>query len=208
VADGRFTGGAAEAIEGSPVLLASGSPAHYAEPGLMNPYYTGPQSISALDLAFAADVGVPVREKFGTLGNDTMRGTPGDDIAYGGYGNDIVQGNQGADTLYGWAGNDTLYGGKGNDLLLGGDGSDVLFGDMGNDTLDGGAGADLFVFGAGGGVDHIPHFETQDRLQFAGPVSVEIDRVALTTTYRSAGTTVILDQTNSADPAWLVSLAA
>jgi Ca2+-binding RTX toxin-like protein len=162
-----FTGLAAEAIAGGPVPLAAGNAAHYAQAGLMNPYYSGIQSIAALDLAIASDAGVPVKERFGTLGSDTMQGSPGDDVAYGGYGNDILLGNQGADTLYGWAGDDTLYGGKGNDLLLGGDGNDVfhggdgddrmeggaglsqMFGEAGNDTVAGGANADLLRGGQG-----------------------------------------------------------
>lgn len=206
-----FTGAAVQAIHGGPVPLATDSPAHYAQSGLMNAYYSGPVGIAALDLAFAADAGVPVRERFGTLGNDTMIGTSNADIAYGGFGNDSMQGNQGADTLYGWAGDDTLYGGKGDDLLIGGDGNDVLAGNLGNDTLVGGTGADLFVFGANEGVKHIADWQFDiadpggsDRLQFTTQPAVAVDYARYCVTYAAAGTTVILDNCITILPQWVV----
>lgn len=201
---GSFVGSAAQAINGGPVPLVGN---HYAQAGLMNPYDDpeNQRQVEALDLAFAADDGLPVREKFGTLGNDTMQGTPAADIAYGGYGNDTMQGNQGADTLYGWAGDDLLWGGKDADILIGGDGNDTLSGDLGNDTLTGGPGADLFAFGRDGGTDHITDFAftlggPSDRLQFASAPTVSVDFDAATATYRSAGTTVILDNCISVMP--------
>jgi Ca2+-binding RTX toxin-like protein len=218
-----FTGSAAEAIYGGPVPLQPGSEAHYASAGLMNPYYAGKQDIGALDLAFLADAGAPVRERFGTLGNDVLTAGSGGDTLYGGAGNDTlfgaassdvlfggsggdnVEGRSGSDTLTGGPGNDTLYGGKDNDRLEGGEGSDWLSGDLGDDTLSGGPGNDIFSFGPNSGTDHITDFEVGDRLQFAGPVeSVVIDKAALTVTLESAGTTVVLDQTNVFDQAWVV----
>lgn len=90
-----FHGSAAMAIAGGPVPLAPESPLHYAQGGLMNPYNTPGRrhQIDALDIAFLSDSGVPVRERFGTLGNDSLALTPGDDVVYAGFGADVVFGN-------------------------------------------------------------------------------------------------------------------
>ncbi|MFD2185046.1 ExeM/NucH family extracellular endonuclease, partial [Rhodoplanes azumiensis] len=46
--------------------------------------------------------------KFGTAGDDLVRGTIGDDILYGAAGNDTLDGNTGADQLWGGEGDDTF----------------------------------------------------------------------------------------------------
>ena len=205
-----FTGTAAQAIYGRPVPMAADSAAHYAVNGMMNPVYQGPAQLSALDLAIARDSGLMVKERFGTIGDDTMPGTADADIVYGGYGNDVMEGNQAADTLYGWAGEDTLFGGRDADLLIGGDGNDVLYGGRGDDTLVGGGGSDLFVFGDDQGVKHIADWQfdigdpgKSDRLQFSSAPSVSVDYASYSVTYVAAGTTVILDHTITILPEWV-----
>jgi hypothetical protein len=203
VVDGHFVGAAAEALYGGPVPLNG---FHIAGPDLMNPSYSGKQDIGALDLAFLSDAGAPVRERFGTLGNDALDARPVGDILYGGFGDDSLAGHQGSDTLIGGPGNDSVRGGKGNDLLQGGEGADRLSGDLGDDTLDGGLGADLFIFRAGDGNDAIEHFELSDRIQLAGPYSVSITPSSLETVIAyGTGDSITLIGTNCFDPGWVVA---
>lgn len=205
-----FTGKAAQAIHGGPVPLASESPLHYGVSGLMDPYNDPRErhEIEALDLAFLADSGAPVREQFGSAGNDQMRLTHGEDIAYGGFGNDTMFGNRGVDTLYGWAGDDLLHGGKGNDLLFGGSGNDTLRGDLGDDTLDGGPGTDVFVFGPDTGRDVIDHWDySQDRILLPAGLDyrVEVDVPGLTVTIAFGNSQVVLSETNFFRDGWLIA---
>ena len=125
-----FVGENAVAEYGAPVPLTLGNLHHYGNrapaPGselvpdaLMNGVASRRGSlreISALDIAFLKDVGLPVL----------------DSAVFPGY--EVMMGSAGSDVLRGFAGNDELSGGSGNDTLEGGSGDDVLLGGVGLDT--------------------------------------------------------------------------
>jgi Ca2+-binding RTX toxin-like protein len=81
--------------------------------------------------------------KWGTAGNDVVRGTARRDVLCGLGGNDVLVGRGGADVLAGGVGNDRLTGGAGRDTFAGGAGRDTLYARDGvRDTVNGGAGRD------------------------------------------------------------------
>lgn len=82
--------------------------------------------------------------KYGTAGNDVLRGTRIIDVVCGLGGNDVLIGGLGDDILRGGLGNDTLRGGAGNNSLFGGSGNDVLRGGLGADRMSGQGGRDIF----------------------------------------------------------------
>jgi Ca2+-binding RTX toxin-like protein len=203
VENGRFTGSAAEAVAGGPVLISGYHVTDSSD--LMAPAYSGPKSISSLDLAIASDSGVPTLATFGTKGDDALAALGTGQEIYLGFGDDSAFGHGGNDTLHGGDGNDLLRGGKGNDLLYGDAGRDTLWGDLGNDTLDGGSGNDLFIFRPGDGNDVIEHWEIGDRIELPSPYSVAVDRAGITVTLSYEGGSVVIDQTNFFDQAWVMA---
>ena len=125
---------------------ADGDPATSSDPllGLMNgvAYHRGfGYTISALDLAFMADMGL------GTTRDDILN-VSWVPAMHGGAGDDVITGGTGDNTLTGDDGNDVLRGGAGRDVLEGGAGNDVLDGGAGADRLNGGAGNDTYVVDA------------------------------------------------------------
>ena len=126
-----FTGPNAVAVYGGLVPLTIGNVTHYGNdaphPGgelatatLMNgvAYRRGfMYDVTPLDLAFLADVGLPV--------NGFPPLPPGHELLTGGAGNDWLKGLEGRDALQGGFGNDTLEGGFDNDTLFGGGGVDT-----------------------------------------------------------------------------------
>jgi hypothetical protein len=125
-----FVGENAVAEYGGLVPLTSGNLYHYGNrapaPGsdlvpdaLMNGVASrrgSVRDISALDVAFLADIGLPV------LGSAAF---PGYEVMAGSAGSDVLRGFAGKDELSGGAGNDTLEGGSEDDVLLGGPGLDT-----------------------------------------------------------------------------------
>jgi hypothetical protein len=125
-----FAGENAMAEYGGPVPLTSGNLYHYGNrapaPGsdlvpdaLMNGISTRRGSIrdiSALDIAFLEDVGLPV------LGSAAF---PGYEVMMGSAVSDVLRGFAGKDELSGGPGDDTLEGGSADDMLLGGSGLDT-----------------------------------------------------------------------------------
>ena len=113
--------------------------------------------------------------RYGTSGNDYLRGGNGEDVffaydgndtivdtansrdyVYAGGGNDWIFTGAGDDYAYGYSGNDTIIGDRGSDYLSGNGGDDLLVGAYFNrsnpgkddiDTLSGGSGRDTFVLG-------------------------------------------------------------
>ncbi|MEL6640101.1 MAG: S8 family serine peptidase [Pseudomonadota bacterium] len=99
--------------------------------------------------------------RYGTDGDDRLRGDGSDNTIYGGDGEDYVtggsgddvlhgegdaddmRGGKGDDVMYGGADDDSMTGGQGNDHVIGGTGSDILRGREGNDTIEGGSGFDI-----------------------------------------------------------------
>ena len=86
---------------------------------------------------------------WGYQGNDKVNGGGGNDVVYGGYGADHVYGEAGRDQLFGGAADDYINGGGGNDRAYGGSGSDSLSGGFSSDSLSGGGGQDNLYGGAG-----------------------------------------------------------
>jgi Ca2+-binding RTX toxin-like protein len=86
---------------------------------------------------------------FGYRGDDTLAGGLGDDLINGGLDDDVLQGGNGEDLLVGGQGNDNLQGGRGEDFLIGGSGDDTLDGGEDDDILVGSTGADSLYGGAG-----------------------------------------------------------
>ncbi len=98
---------------------------------------------------------------FGFGGDDRILGGAGNDLLFGGAGNDYLNGGSGHDAIGGGVGDDNIFGGSGNDRLYGQAGDDMLEGGRGNDVLFGGAGADKFFFNpnrTGEGHDRIGDF--------------------------------------------------
>jgi Ca2+-binding RTX toxin-like protein len=103
--------------------------------------------------------------RFGTNGDDILRGGRENEIFSGQGGEDIINAGAGKDSLKGGAGEDILNGGAGADNLNGGAGKDVFEGGAGKDTLTGNAGADKFVFSSSSeGIDTISNFSDEDKI--------------------------------------------
>ncbi|MCC7276184.1 MAG: tandem-95 repeat protein, partial [Alphaproteobacteria bacterium] len=114
-----------------------------------------------LDLGWAADPGMAIREiRFDGGAVWTAADVAAMALA-GSEGDDLIHGTQGAETLSGLAGDDRLLGKGGDDRLTGGTGVDLLEGGLGDDIyvflpgddqdriLDEGGSADLIRLGAG-----------------------------------------------------------
>ena len=147
--------------------------------------------------------------RFGSNGNDTLRGGSGSDYLFGFDGSDRLFGGRGMDFLFGGKGDDTLSGGAGRDYLYGGSGLDSLFGGSGNDFLSGGAGADKFLFdpsNKGEGSDVIADFALgTDKVSLNAADILRSDSDITT----KSGDAALLDATDfDADSSWDVIASA
>lgn len=143
----------------------------------------------------------------GGAGNDEIDGGSGDDDLRGGAGNDVIDGDEGDDNIVGGAGNDTLNGGEGDDFISGGSGADLINGGEGDDTLEGGNGPDRFVFSDDFGVDTIADFARNDRIDLTAFTSYEISQDGDNVVIRTAGGTIIVEDTTVQEVAARVEVA-
>ncbi|MGQ0625523.1 MAG: hypothetical protein ACT4PP_12860 [Sporichthyaceae bacterium] len=109
------------------------------------------QAVPANAAACAPGAGTPAgyTARFGTGGDDRLRGSGADEVLHGGGGDDEIDGRGGRDIVCGGSGRDLLVGGDGDDLLVGGTGRDDLRGQDGHDTLLAGEAADRLSGGDG-----------------------------------------------------------
>jgi Ca2+-binding RTX toxin-like protein len=107
--------------------------------------------VVAVMVALSASVALAV-VKYGTEGNDSIRGTDDSDVLYGKGGADFIEGLADDDVLHGGEGRDLLGDQTGDDKLYGGGGSDEIFSFPGNDIIHGGDGGDLIFEGRGNNI--------------------------------------------------------
>lgn len=150
-----FNGAQSQAVFGGPVPLASRNDrSHFNDDldDLLDAFAPddGRSLISALDVAFFDDIGLPVIRAtggadtlYGFATDDTIISGNGDDTVFVGDGDDVVAGQGGRDLIFGGNGDDSLRGLGSNDTLLGEAGRDALSGGNGKDTVDGGSGNDI-----------------------------------------------------------------
>jgi hypothetical protein len=152
IQNGNFIGTNAELAAGTPsgVPLDADSLSHISESSAFGTDMMSTTTssginihISAIDLGFLQDIGVPIRQATG--GDDVMHAIYGVALHLGS-GNDTGYAVSASSVLYGEDGNDQLFGGKAADTLYGGIGNDALQGGGGNDTLDGGSGIDISIY--------------------------------------------------------------